>query len=86
MRYNHKFSQRIIIFGLPRNKKYLLISPSQKKPQPANINNVFLYGLKIVPNNSNKKQKSKNEKQLKKQKGKLPNKYKTNTIYMLTAI
>ena len=86
MRYNRKFSQRIIIFGLPRNKKYLLISPSQKKPQPANINNVFLYGLKIVPNNSNKKQKSKNEKQLKKQKGKLPNKYKTNTIYMLTAI
>ena len=45
-----------------------------------------MYGLKIVPNNSNKKQKSKNEKQLKKQKGKLPNKYKTNTIYMLTAI
>ena len=86
MRYNHKFSQRIIIFGLPRNKKYLLISPSQKKLQPANINNVFLYGLKIVPNNSNKKQKSKNEKQLKKQKGKSPNKYKTNTIYMLTAI
>ena len=72
--------------GYHATKNTSLSAPHKKKLQPENITNVFLYGLKIVRNNSDKKQNSKNEKQLKKQKGKLPNKYKTNTIYMLTAI